>query len=173
MTDTSSSEPVRIGPEDLDLSAVGRVASLVEIRHIRLAWSHSQLRIEPEDAPSNWTDYALIGFDAHASPAPAGLLRARTMHFAHFNRAWMEAEEPPSPSDDPENPDEIELAISFTLDYEPLDEVDEEDFRHFAFYNSTFNAWPYWRAFAQQTSQSMGIPALTIPVYRVQSLSRS
>lgn len=32
--------------------------------------------------------------------------------------------------------------------------------------NGLFNAWPYWREFVQSTTVRMGLPALTIPVYR-------
>ncbi len=32
--------------------------------------------------------------------------------------------------------------------------------------NGLYNAWPYWREFVQATTVRMGLPALTIPVYR-------
>lgn len=33
--------------------------------------------------------------------------------------------------------------------------------------NGLYNAWPYWREFVQATTVRMGLPALTIPVYRL------
>lgn len=35
--------------------------------------------------------------------------------------------------------------------------------------NGLYNVWPYWREFVQATTVRMGLPALTIPVYRVPS----
>lgn len=32
--------------------------------------------------------------------------------------------------------------------------------------NGLFNAWPYWREFVQSTTVRMGLPSLTVPVYR-------
>ena len=32
--------------------------------------------------------------------------------------------------------------------------------------NGLYNAWPYWREFVQSTTVRMGLPSLTIPVYR-------
>lgn len=33
--------------------------------------------------------------------------------------------------------------------------------------NGVFNAWPYWREYAQNTIVRMGLPPLTIPVFRI------
>ena len=38
----------------------------------------------------------------------------------------------------------------------------------FAQANGTFNLWPYWREFVQSTSTRMGLPALTVPSYRIE-----
>lgn len=32
--------------------------------------------------------------------------------------------------------------------------------------NGLYNAWPYWREYVQSTTVRMGLPALTIPVFR-------
>ena len=32
--------------------------------------------------------------------------------------------------------------------------------------NGLYNAWPYWREFVQSTTVRMGLPPLTVPVYR-------
>ena len=37
----------------------------------------------------------------------------------------------------------------------------------FAELNGSHNAWPYWREYVQSVTTRMGIPPLTIPVYRV------
>lgn len=35
--------------------------------------------------------------------------------------------------------------------------------------NAIFNAWPYWREYLQSTLVRMGLPAFTLPVYRIQA----
>jgi preprotein translocase subunit SecB len=37
---------------------------------------------------------------------------------------------------------------------------------HFADYCSVFHVWPYWREFIQRSIASMGLPPLTLPVYK-------
>lgn len=39
--------------------------------------------------------------------------------------------------------------------------------------NGVFNVWPYWREFVQSTTLRMGLPALTVPVYRPTAPTRS
>lgn len=39
--------------------------------------------------------------------------------------------------------------------------------------NGLYNAWPYWREFVQATTTRMGLPALTIPVFRVTTAKAS
>lgn len=39
----------------------------------------------------------------------------------------------------------------------------------FADRNAVFNAWPYWREFVQSMTVRMGLPALTLPVFRIRS----
>lgn len=37
----------------------------------------------------------------------------------------------------------------------------------FARVNGTFNAWPYWREFIQNMFARMGLPPLTLPLFRI------
>jgi preprotein translocase subunit SecB len=41
-----------------------------------------------------------------------------------------------------------------------------EQYMHFADYCSVFHVWPYWREFVQRAIASMGLPPLTLPVYK-------
>jgi hypothetical protein len=61
------------------------------------------------------------------------------------------------------------IEVAFLLSYEvrDFDGLTEEGFRQFAASNGVFNAWPYWREFVQNTVGRMGLPPLTIPVFRI------
>ena len=43
----------------------------------------------------------------------------------------------------------------------------DKGIQEFGNLNGVFNAWPYWREFVQNTIARMGLPPLTIPVFRV------
>ena len=62
------------------------------------------------------------------------------------------------------------INASFLLSYDFNDEFDnypDEAFKKFAETNGVFNAWPYWREFVQNATVRMGLPSLTIPVFRI------
>ena len=63
----------------------------------------------------------------------------------------------------------LTLAASFLLTYrlDRFDGLTEEGFEQFANLNGIYNAWPYWREFIQNTVVRMGLPPLTIPVFRI------
>jgi preprotein translocase subunit SecB len=41
-----------------------------------------------------------------------------------------------------------------------------DQYVHFADYCSVFHVWPYWREFVQRSIAGMGLPPLTLPVYK-------
>ncbi len=61
------------------------------------------------------------------------------------------------------------LEASFKLFYhtDVLDSLDESIIEAFARTNGVYNAWPYWREFAQSMTSRMGLPPLTLPVFRL------
>ena len=61
------------------------------------------------------------------------------------------------------------IAASFALDYliEPAAEFPDDSLQAFAATNGVFNAWPYWREYVQNTCVRMGLPAITVPVFRI------
>lgn len=69
-----------------------------------------------------------------------------------------------------EEPD-FKISASFVLNYkiENSEGLSDEDFQAFGDVNGIFNAWPYWREFVQNTTVRMGLPPLTIPVFRFPS----
>lgn len=63
----------------------------------------------------------------------------------------------------------LEIEATFCLLYhiQNMEGLDDNAFRSFAEFNGTYNAWPYWREFVQNVTTRMGLPALTIPVFRI------
>jgi len=63
----------------------------------------------------------------------------------------------------------LTIDASFVLTYhvDSFDGLTQEGFKQFANLNGVYNAWPYWREFVQNTVGRMGLPALTIPVFRI------
>lgn len=68
-------------------------------------------------------------------------------------------------------PDDFVVRINarFSLTYSlPSDtKVTEEQLTAFGETNGVYNVWPYWREFVQSTSIRMGLPALTLAVFRL------
>jgi preprotein translocase subunit SecB len=63
----------------------------------------------------------------------------------------------------------ILIDASFLLAYkiENFEGLTQKGFEQFANLNGIYNAWPYWREFVQNTVTRMGLPSLTIPVFRL------
>ncbi|MBW8041459.1 MAG: hypothetical protein FVQ85_15880 [Planctomycetes bacterium] len=63
----------------------------------------------------------------------------------------------------------ILIDASFLLAYkiENFEGLTQEGFEQFANLNGIYNAWPYWREFVQNTVTRMGLPSLSIPVFRI------
>lgn len=63
----------------------------------------------------------------------------------------------------------ISLRASFELTYRlPRDfKPGHSELSAFAETNGIFNVWPYWRELIQTTMNRMGLPNITLPVYRI------
>ena len=63
----------------------------------------------------------------------------------------------------------ILINASFLLAYkiENFEGLTQKGFEQFANLNGIYNAWPYWREFVQNTVTRMGLPSLSIPVFRI------
>jgi preprotein translocase subunit SecB len=63
----------------------------------------------------------------------------------------------------------ILIDASFLLAYkiENFEGLTQKGFDQFANLNGIYNAWPYWREFVQNTVARMGLPSLSIPVFRI------
>lgn len=67
----------------------------------------------------------------------------------------------------------IIITGSFLLIYKlkDFDGLTDESYRSFAEVNAVFNVWPYWREYVQSVTVRMGLPSLTIPVFRISKSS--
>lgn len=65
----------------------------------------------------------------------------------------------------------LKIRAMFALVYEAKDlsELSDKAFDSFGHANGVYNAWPYWREFVQNVTTRMGLPSLTIPVFRIVS----
>jgi len=63
----------------------------------------------------------------------------------------------------------IFIDATFLLAYkiENFEGLTQKGFEQFAKLNGIYNAWPYWREFVQNTVTRMGLPSLSIPVFRI------
>ena len=63
----------------------------------------------------------------------------------------------------------IVIVSSFLLLYriEDFSGLTQKGFEQFASLNGIYNAWPYCREFVQNTIVRMGLPSLSIPVFRI------
>jgi preprotein translocase subunit SecB len=61
------------------------------------------------------------------------------------------------------------IEASFLLAYkiESFEGLTQDGFEQFANINGIYNAWPYWREFVQNAIVRMGLPSLSIPVFRI------
>ena len=72
-------------------------------------------------------------------------------------------------AEDSEDQPSVFVEATFVLLYraETLQGLTKKNFDSFGNSNGVYNAWPYWREFVQNTIARMGLPPLTIPVFRL------
>lgn len=61
----------------------------------------------------------------------------------------------------------IEARFAITYSIDPQEGLTQDNYDAFGERNGVYNAWPYWREFVQSTTVRMGLPPLTLPVFRV------
>jgi hypothetical protein len=78
------------------------------------------------------------------------------------------------PDENVENEPSLVIEAVFSLSYkvENLTGLTRENFDCFGRMNGTYNAWPYWREFVHNVTARMGLPSLTLPVFRVAAAQR-
>lgn len=63
----------------------------------------------------------------------------------------------------------LQIQATFCLLYslENLTGLSNDHIAAFGQLNGIYNVWPYWREFVQSTTCRMGLPSLTLPVFKV------
>jgi preprotein translocase subunit SecB len=61
----------------------------------------------------------------------------------------------------------INASLLLSYKIENFEGLTQKGFEQFANLNGIYNAWPYWREFVQNTVARMGLPSLSIPVFRI------
>lgn len=69
---------------------------------------------------------------------------------------------------------DVYIEATFVLVYsaERIGKLNNDNFQAFGNTNGVFNAWPYWREFVQNTITRMGLPPLTIPLFRLTPIKK-
>lgn len=64
----------------------------------------------------------------------------------------------------------LHIAASFRLDYRVPDAgvFTDEQLSAFGQVNGVYNAWPFWREYVYSTMARLGLPPMTLPVFRVE-----
>lgn len=129
------------------------VSDRVQILEIRLLESRAEQRRFDEDLPRRMTQ--TIGIETHLDGSVLSV-------FPHFLLVVKRHEGSPE-----ELLVRIEARFALTYALSSQQDLSEENYDAFGQRNAVYNAWPYWREFVQSTTVRMGLPALTLPVYRV------
>lgn len=131
------------------------VSDRVQILEIRLLESRAEQKRFDEDLPKRLTQQ--IGIETHVDKD-----RSLLSVFPHFMLVVKRHEGSPE-----ELLVRIEARFALTYTLASQENLSEENYEAFGQRNGVYNAWPYWREFVQSTTVRMGLPALTLPVYRV------
>jgi hypothetical protein len=161
-------------PELADRAAVGRVAAQVELEDIRLLSAIATINVSPLEVEADWGPKAFMGYDTHANEWADD--RSSFTVIASFLVVYDKDRDPEltePPEFDPENPPDVQVVAGFELMYTVKEESEltDTDLEHFAVFNGTFNAWPYWRELAQTATQRMRIPPLVVALLKVPTIS--
>lgn len=144
---TPAHAPTKIDtPDNRELSAP--VSRVVKVKGIRLIECHAQV------SPSSVSAHQQIGVEHRSKAEREGTSLRVTIDV----RVWTQSERADRL---------LDIAASYLLTYDVGEhEFDQAQLDAFAALNGMFNLWPYIREFVQSMSVRMGLPALTLPVYR-------
>jgi hypothetical protein len=146
------------------IQAAQKLIAAAEIQSISLV--EAKLAREPQLKKETTASLAVpqgrltvnISHSGRAALEQKGAIRA-TVRFGLQAREAEEEEAKPA----------FRVAASFELAYKIPPDLDpsRQELRAFAETNAVFNAWPYWREFAQSMTARMNLPPLTLPLFRI------
>ncbi|MBW3600398.1 MAG: hypothetical protein KY475_24430 [Planctomycetes bacterium] len=134
---------------------VRAVSDRVQILEIRLLESRSEQKHFDSELPRQIITN--IDVDTHFDPE-----RLRLSVYPYFHLLVKEKNSTP---DDFFLRIEARFVVTYTVRSE--EGLTQTNFDAFAERNGIYNVWPYWREFVQSITARMGLPPLTVPVFRV------
>lgn len=155
------SKTLKLSSEDLKRELMGVTAKVAERVELLLVWLvESTLKRTP--GPTEGLDYrtnteAKVEMDRK----PNRLFILETFTLKALPRKKKEAT--------------VSIEATFLLTYEVKgsETLDPAHAEAFARINGIYNAWPYWREYVQSVTSRMGLPGLTLPVFRLSDLNFS
>jgi hypothetical protein len=179
---TENSPKVNAPPADapeqqqLDFSAIAKVAQRIRLSNVRLRWS--QLGLFGIDDPNDpeWGSKAFLSFDSRAAfdeeeaPEPGEDLLVQCLFQLRYF-ADLDAKTDIDPEFDEDNPPDVAIEAVFDLSYDIEDwsDISSSDVQQFALANGTHNAWPYWREYAQTTVARLGLEPYVVGPFKLPS----
>lgn len=144
--------------QTMDLA--GPVSDRVQIQNIVLAESSARRHPDCADPPANLAMRVAVTTDYKESEF---LIQVRPT-FTLVGRDTAENTE-----------EKLHIEALFVLQYKvpSFDGLSKANIDAFGELNGVFNVWPYWREFVQNMTVRMGLPPLTVPVYRPLALTPS
>jgi len=130
------------------------VSDRIQLRDVRLI--RSKCEQTPESAVSKKTFDINYSTEVQANRKSGYIIVIAKFHFEAF--AESKTQKPV-----------VLIEASFLLAYkiENFEGLTQKGFEQFANLNGIYNAWPYWREFVQNAIVRMGLPSLSIPVFRI------
>ena len=140
-------------PPKLQLAA--EVAKRIQIDDLRLVETHVAQQLRDAQLPSQ----------LEISVQTQSRADEETSRIAVDVRAQLCAQ---YDMDDPAHPAPIEISARFRVTYiaSSLGGLTDEHIEAFGELNGVYNVWPYWREYVQAVIARMGLPPLTLPVFR-------
>lgn len=135
------------------LKSAGRLIACAQIQAIRLAQANVSVGL-PVGAPPEPLNVVLAhSAEGRQSEQNLTILLA-------FNLVGKKARSHQS---------SLEISCKFEIVYQLPEglKAGDEEIQAFADTNGMLNSWPYWREYVQSSVIRMGLPPLTLPLYRV------
>ncbi len=143
-----------------DLSLVAAVARVVEIAEVRLVYLEAK---RPEAAEAGSGAQSPLSIEQNFRADAKAEERALRV-LAHFDLVLRGGEGASKKAQEL-----VRLKAGFLLRYHlpAKHALSPAHLEAFAQVNGAYNAWPYWRELVQSTFARMGLPPVTIPVFKV------
>lgn len=150
---------LQIVAENELLDLADPVSACVKIRRIVLSNSRITRLAHPDTEVGGHALHVLIGTDkvqVTRAEDPKKFLVAVFFTLSASRKDDPEAE--------PVGTIDATFSLSYLLDTD--EHIGDENLEAFAKINGVFNAWPYWREFVQNSTSRLGLPAVTVPIFR-------